>query len=271
MFRTRETRLGPGALSTPGTAVPATARCNPWPPHAALQRPVPVTPVLLSVPGSPNNGGISKGSLAFTPPSLSLACAPRTVRGPSGFSLSSAPGRAGPNRARQGGNEPQALPGVTSSAPLTSFDALTHRERPHVALAVWVAIRPRPRSFTEVRSPCLTCTVGTREPARTRQGRAFNPRARSCSSTCSATPTAVCRRHGNCELEAVVSEAVVSQIAAPASMSTADIRKVHRRSIAGFPSGITTSPGQDQRARRYRNPAPSPTRIPPASAARPGS
>ena len=29
MFRTRETRLGPGALSTPGTAVPATARCNP--------------------------------------------------------------------------------------------------------------------------------------------------------------------------------------------------------------------------------------------------
>jgi len=30
MFRTRETQLGPGALSTPGTAVPATARCNPW-------------------------------------------------------------------------------------------------------------------------------------------------------------------------------------------------------------------------------------------------
>jgi hypothetical protein len=47
MFRTRETQLGPGALSTPGTAVPATARCNPWPPHAASQRPVPVTPALL--------------------------------------------------------------------------------------------------------------------------------------------------------------------------------------------------------------------------------
>jgi len=60
MFRTRETQLGPGALSTPGTAVPATARCNPWPPHAASQRPVPVTPVLRSVPGSPNNGASAR-------------------------------------------------------------------------------------------------------------------------------------------------------------------------------------------------------------------
>jgi hypothetical protein len=60
MFRTRETQLGPGALSTPGTAVPVTARCNPWPPHAASQRPVPVTPVLRSVPGSPNNGASAR-------------------------------------------------------------------------------------------------------------------------------------------------------------------------------------------------------------------
>ena len=68
-----------------------------------------------------------------------------------GLTLSSAPGRAGPNRARQGGNEPQALPGVTSSAPLTSFNALTHRERPHVALAVWVAVHSRSNQFTRVR------------------------------------------------------------------------------------------------------------------------
>jgi hypothetical protein len=52
MFRTRETRPGAGALSTPGTAVPATARGHPWPPRAAFQRPVPILPVLHSVPGS---------------------------------------------------------------------------------------------------------------------------------------------------------------------------------------------------------------------------
>jgi len=35
---------------------------------------------------------------------------------------------------------------------------------------------------------------------------------------------------------------------APASRSTTGLRKVHRRSIAGFPGGITTSPGLLARA-----------------------
>jgi hypothetical protein len=116
MFRTHETRLGPGALSTPGTAVPATARCNPWPPHAASQRPVPVTPVQRSVPGSPNNGASARVHQRSPLPAFPSPVIPGTVRGTLGFSLSSAPGRARPSRARQGGNEPQALPGVTSSA-----------------------------------------------------------------------------------------------------------------------------------------------------------
>ena len=51
MFRTRETRLGPGALFTPGTAVPSTARGSPWPPHAAFQRPVPIHPGPAIRPG----------------------------------------------------------------------------------------------------------------------------------------------------------------------------------------------------------------------------
>ena len=63
MFRTRETQLGPGALSTPGTAVPATARCNPWPPHAASQRPVPATPVL---PFPPRGAQITGHQQGFT-------------------------------------------------------------------------------------------------------------------------------------------------------------------------------------------------------------
>ena len=91
MFRTRETRLGPGALSTPGTAVPArpgaslAAACR-------LRNGRSLSPRCRFPSREFQSRGISKGSLAFTPPSLSLACGPRTVRGPSGFSLSFAPG-----------------------------------------------------------------------------------------------------------------------------------------------------------------------------------
>ena len=60
--------------------------------------------------------GHQQGFTSVHPPSLSLACDPRTERESLGFSLSFAPGRARPSRAHQGGNEPQALPGVTSSA-----------------------------------------------------------------------------------------------------------------------------------------------------------
>src|SRR6185369_7974759 len=42
-------------------------------------------------------------------PSLPLACDPRTEQGSLGFTLSFAPGWAGPSRARQGGDKPQAL------------------------------------------------------------------------------------------------------------------------------------------------------------------
>ncbi len=51
MFRTHETRLGPGALFTPGTTVPSRPWGSSWPPPAASQRPVPVIPVQQPVPG----------------------------------------------------------------------------------------------------------------------------------------------------------------------------------------------------------------------------
>src|SRR5262249_23445543 len=50
-FRTRETRTGPGALSTPGTTVPCWPSPHPWPPPAAFQRPVPIIPAQLPSPG----------------------------------------------------------------------------------------------------------------------------------------------------------------------------------------------------------------------------
>ncbi len=51
MFRTHETRPGPGALFTPGTTVPTRPWGSPRPPPAALQRLVPVTPVSRPAPG----------------------------------------------------------------------------------------------------------------------------------------------------------------------------------------------------------------------------
>jgi hypothetical protein len=109
MFRTRETRPGPGALCTPGTAVPARPRVNPVTAACRLATAGPCHPGTATRPGMFLSRGISKGSLAFTPPSLPLACNPWAEQGSLGFTLSFAPGRAGPSRARQGGDEPQAL------------------------------------------------------------------------------------------------------------------------------------------------------------------
>jgi hypothetical protein len=133
MFRTRETRLGPGALFTPGTAVPSRSVNPPdrrTPPSSGRSL---FTPVQHSAPGCNCDEASSRVHWRSPLPAFPSPVIPGTVRGPSGFSLSSAPSRARPSHARQGGNEPQALPGVTSSASLTSFDVLTQRVRPHVA------------------------------------------------------------------------------------------------------------------------------------------
>jgi hypothetical protein len=53
MFRTRETRPGTGALSTPGTAVPAaTQGASLAAARRPFQRPVPILPVVYTVPES---------------------------------------------------------------------------------------------------------------------------------------------------------------------------------------------------------------------------
>jgi hypothetical protein len=68
MFRTRETRPGPGALYTPGTAVPAQPRVRPVTAACRLAAAGPCHPGTTTRPGVSLSRGISKGSLAFAPP-----------------------------------------------------------------------------------------------------------------------------------------------------------------------------------------------------------
>jgi hypothetical protein len=68
MFRTHETRPGPGALCTPGTAVPARPRMHPVAAACRLTAAGPCHPGTATHPGMFSSRGISKGSLAFTPP-----------------------------------------------------------------------------------------------------------------------------------------------------------------------------------------------------------
>ena len=136
MFRTREIRPGPGALCTPGTAVPARPRMHPVTAACRLATAGPCHPGTTAHPGMFFSRGISKGSLAFAPPGLPLACNPRTERGPSGFTPGFTPGWAGPSRACRGGDGLRHWPGVTSppSSAASFLDAPTHNERHHVAM-----------------------------------------------------------------------------------------------------------------------------------------
>ena len=109
MFRTCETRPGPGALYTPGTAVPHGHVCIPRPPPAALQRPVPVTPVSRPVPGCLSHEASARVHWRSPLPAIPLACGSQTEREPSGFPPGFTPGRAGLGRACRGGDRPQAL------------------------------------------------------------------------------------------------------------------------------------------------------------------
>jgi len=68
MFRTRETRPGPGALYTPGTAVPARPRMRPVTAACRLAAAGPCHPGSTTRPRVSLSRGISKGSLAFAPP-----------------------------------------------------------------------------------------------------------------------------------------------------------------------------------------------------------
>ena len=139
-------RVRPGWLRVP--SVPRGRRCPhdrsySRPPPAASQRPVPAAPVLQPAPGRIIDEASARVHCHSPHTSLPLACDPRTERGSSGFSLSSAPSRAGPGNARQGGDRPRTLPGLRPWHQPASFDVLTHNVRPHVANEWLICVQGR--------------------------------------------------------------------------------------------------------------------------------
>ena len=134
VFRTRETRPGPGALCTPGTAVPVRLRMHPAAAACRLAAAGPCHPGSTTRPGMVFSRGISKGSLAFAPPGHS----PRLWL-PDGTEAHGLEPRA----SHPAGQDPAAhagagtglrhWPGVTSSL-ATSLDVPTHNERQRVAM-----------------------------------------------------------------------------------------------------------------------------------------
>jgi hypothetical protein len=101
----RSCRTNFAHVYTPGTAVSHGHVCIPYPPPAALQRPVPVTPVSRPVPGWLSHEASARVHWRSPLPAIPLACGSQTERDPSGFT----PGRAGLGRACRGGDRPQAL------------------------------------------------------------------------------------------------------------------------------------------------------------------
>jgi hypothetical protein len=91
MFHTRETRLGPAVLSTPGTAV------STRPKSIFGRRLPPLNGRSLPPCTTTRHQGVrltrhQQGFTVIQPmPSLPLTCSPRTERGPLGFPLSSTP------------------------------------------------------------------------------------------------------------------------------------------------------------------------------------
>jgi hypothetical protein len=83
--------------------------CVPCPPPAALQRPVPVTPVSRPVPECLSHEASARVHWRSPLPAIPLACGPRTEREPLGFPPGFTPGWTGPSRACRGGDRPQAL------------------------------------------------------------------------------------------------------------------------------------------------------------------
>ena len=135
MFRTRKMRLGPGALYTPGTAVPS--RPGTFPDR---RLPPPSGRSLSPRYHHPSRGVFvtrhQRGFTGVRPVQPSPRLWPPDGTGTLGLSPELHTPLNRTQRRMSGRGRASALPGVTSSASLASPDALTHRERPHVAQVV---------------------------------------------------------------------------------------------------------------------------------------
>jgi hypothetical protein len=134
VFRTRETRPGPGALCTPGTAVPVRLRMHPAAAACRLAAAGPCHSGGTTRPGMVFSRGISKGSLAFAPPGHSPHLWLPDGTGALGLEpRASHPAGQDPAAHAGAGTGLRHWPGVTSSL-ATSLDVPTHNVRPHVAM-----------------------------------------------------------------------------------------------------------------------------------------
>jgi hypothetical protein len=107
--------------------------CVPCPPPAALQRPVPVTPVSRPVPECLSHEASARVHWRSPLPAIPLACSPRTEREPLGFPRASHPAGQDPAAHAGAGTGLRHWPGITPSPSATSYGAFTHHERLHVA------------------------------------------------------------------------------------------------------------------------------------------
>ena len=127
MFRTRETRPGPGALYTPGTAVPARPRVRPVTAACRLATAGPCHPGATTRPGMFSLTRHQQGFTGVRPSRpFPSPVAPGRNGDPWAFPWASHPAEQDPAAHAGAGTGLRHWPGVTSSPSATSLDALTH-------------------------------------------------------------------------------------------------------------------------------------------------
>jgi hypothetical protein len=136
MFRMRETRLGLGALSTPGTTVstrPRRVRDRRLPHHNGTSLPAQHHTPTQAADLTRHHQGFP---VSRPLPSLPLACDPRPVREPLGFPASFTPSRYRPRMSRWGqvtdttrSHVADITPTSNQRNPLTTCDLTSHPDQ----------------------------------------------------------------------------------------------------------------------------------------------
>jgi hypothetical protein len=110
--------------------------CIPYPPPAALQRLVPVTPVQQPVPGCSSHEASARVHWRSPLPAFPSPVTPGRIGGPRALPRASHPAGQDPAAHAGAGTSLRHWPGVTSppSTAASFLDAPTHYERHHVAM-----------------------------------------------------------------------------------------------------------------------------------------
>ena len=144
MFRTRKTRPGPGALCTPGTAVPARSRVNPVTAACRLATAGPCHPGITT---HPRDVFLTRHQQGFTGihPSRPFPspAAPGRNGNPWALPWAPHPAEQDPAAHARAGTSLRHWPGITPSPSATSLSGPTQHERHHVAMHAGSAPRTR--------------------------------------------------------------------------------------------------------------------------------